>query len=308
MSSLHNVNLNQVRVFECVYRTLSMTQAAKELHLTQSGVSQHIRTLEDMLGVPLFDRIKQRLIPTDSAKTFFEHCSRGLREIEQGVVELQGNETQLSGTVQIGMPIEFGNNVVMPLLASFLAAHPGVKVKIRLDFASAMNEALLKGDLDFAFIDDFRMDRSVSTERVFDEILELCGRADQVTAKQAASTDRAWFEKLGYVEYQENEPILRMWFAHHLGGRPLRLDVRAFVMDVQGMARLILHGAGIGVLPGYLVDRLEREGAKLQRFKGSGQPLKNKIQLAWLTDRTLSPPTRALLEHVRQGLSALPRA
>jgi len=64
MLLIDQLNLNHLRVFECVYRTGSMTAAAKELHLTQSGVSQHIKSLEDVLNFKLFDRIQQRLVPT----------------------------------------------------------------------------------------------------------------------------------------------------------------------------------------------------------------------------------------------------
>src|SRR4051812_5232545 len=111
---IDHVNLNHLRVFECVYRTRSMTTASRELHLTQSGVSQHIKTFEDGLGVKLFDRIKQRLIPTSAAALLFKRCAEGLYGIEQALTEIKGGEKQLSGTVNIGMPIEFGNNIMMP--------------------------------------------------------------------------------------------------------------------------------------------------------------------------------------------------
>ncbi|MCC6137911.1 MAG: LysR family transcriptional regulator, partial [Bdellovibrionaceae bacterium] len=57
---LDQINMNYLRIFEAVYRTRSMTQAANELHLTQSGISQHIKSLEDTLDLQLFDRIKQK--------------------------------------------------------------------------------------------------------------------------------------------------------------------------------------------------------------------------------------------------------
>lgn len=65
---IDRINLNHLRVFECVYRTKSMTIAAEELHLTQSGVSQHIRSLEESLDIRLFDRIKHKLVPTGEAR------------------------------------------------------------------------------------------------------------------------------------------------------------------------------------------------------------------------------------------------
>ena len=45
---INNLNLNHLLVFECVFRNGSMTAASKELHLTQSGVSQHMKSLEDV--------------------------------------------------------------------------------------------------------------------------------------------------------------------------------------------------------------------------------------------------------------------
>jgi DNA-binding transcriptional LysR family regulator len=296
---IDNINLNYIRIFECVYRAQSMTLAAQELHLTQSGVSQHVKSLEEMLGVTLFDRIKQKLVPTSAASLLYRQCSKSLHEIEHALWQVKGGDKELSGTVAIGMPIEFGNNVLMPLLSEFCKKNPRVKLKIKLGFASSMNDHLLKGELDFAFVDDFKMDARITTERVYDETLELC-IAKGVSAEK---NDRKFFESLQYVEYQEEEPILRMWFAHHLGNRNLTLDVRATVMDVQGLARLIVAGVGAGVLPGHLSSKLQEEGVRFHRFKGCGKPLKNAISAAYLRERTHSPAALAALNALKQDLT-----
>lgn len=80
---VEQLNLNQLRVFAVVFRHRSMTHAAKELHLTQSGVSQHVKSLEDVLNQKLFDRVHQRLVPTSAAKTLYEGCARGMYELER---------------------------------------------------------------------------------------------------------------------------------------------------------------------------------------------------------------------------------
>src|SRR6187402_2647586 len=107
---IDSLNLNQVRIFECVYRTQSMTAAARELHLTQSGVSQHIRAFEEILGAKLFDRINQRVVPTTSATLLYDHCAKSLQGLEEAFSELQAEKNQLAGRVHIGMPTEFGYN------------------------------------------------------------------------------------------------------------------------------------------------------------------------------------------------------
>jgi DNA-binding transcriptional LysR family regulator len=316
--NLNQLNLNQLRVFELVFRTASMTHAARDLHLTQSGVSQHIKSLEDVLGVTLFDRIEQRLVPTSAARALYEHCSRAMTQLEQDleqVVARPGSRgaLELTGEIRIGMPVEFGNNLVMPRLAKFARLHPRVNFRLRLGWAARVNEELLRGNLDFGFVDDYRMDSRIATERVYDEVLELCmaeaaaARLAQPIAALKPSDPVAqarFFESLEYVEYAENEPVLRLWFAHHLGAkasRGMHLNVRATVLDVQGVARFIAHEGGAGILPAYLIPS-SPGGKGLYRFKGRGKPFVNRISAAWLRDRTHSPASQALLSFLKDSL------
>lgn len=295
---IDRINLNHLRIFETVYRTRSMTLAARELHLTQSGVSQHMRSLEDSLEMRLFDRINQKLVPTASATALFESCSKGLSTIEASLAALRGEKGKLSGTVRIGMPIEFGNNIVLPELAKFGEKHPEVRFALRYGFATEMNQGLMDGDLDFAFVDEFALDRSIRARKVYDEGLELCASPALLKARgiKRVAEKREVFESLDYVDYQSDEPVLRRWFHHHMKTRALRLNVRATVMDVQGVARLILRGMGCGVLPGHLAEKLQKEGAGLHVFKGCGKPLKNGISFADLPGRTLAPAATAARE------------
>jgi DNA-binding transcriptional LysR family regulator len=136
---IDSLNLNQVRIFECVYRTQSMTAAARELHLTQSGVSQHIRAFEDMLGAKLFDRINQRVVPTASASVLYENCKKSLAGLEEAFAELQAEKNQLAGRVHIGMPTEFGYNIVIPTVARFAEKYPAVRFHFRLGYGGEMN-------------------------------------------------------------------------------------------------------------------------------------------------------------------------
>ena len=105
-----------------------------------------------------------------------------------------------------------------------------------------MNGLLLKGSLDFAFVDDFTMDRRVHTEKVYDETLELCASEEFMKKYDSTKQNRKFFESLEYVDYQEDEAVLRLWFRHHLDARNIDLNVRASVMDVQAISRLISMG------------------------------------------------------------------
>ena len=265
---LDKVNLNQLRVFQEVYRSKSMTTAAKNLFLTQSGVSQHIKSLEEALDAKLFDRINQRLIPTGEGKALFEKISLGLSSIEEALWELRDDKENMRGTVTLGMPIEFGNNKLLPLLSQFSKQHPHIKYKLYLDFAEVFNKDLLDGKLDFAFVDTFKMDRRITTEHVYTEILELCV-SKKLLKNQKQVNQKKFYESLAYVEYQDGQPLLGMWMDHHLGNKKLQLEVMATVMDVQAVSKLVCMGIGAGILPhrrdDRLSDRRAREGLCARR-------------------------------------------
>ncbi len=300
---LDQLNLNHVRIFETVYRTRSMTDAAAELHLTQSGVSQHMKALEDVLEVKLFDRINQRLVPTPMAHSFYEKSKMALADLEQALWSLKGGNTELKGRVGIGMPIEFGVNLVMPLLSEFSHKHPFVNFQLRMGFASEMNERLLTGDIDFAFVDDFKMDTRVETVPVFDEVLELCIQPALLAKFGKVENSKKFFETLPYVDYQLGEPLTRMWMKHHLSAENISLSTKAIVMDVQAVARLVKTGMGASVLPKYLVDRLIQTGNEIFVFEGSKKPLKNSISMAFVHQRTQSGAVVELMKVMKDFFS-----
>ena len=298
---IDQINLNQLRVFESVYRSKSMTHAARELHLTQSGVSQHIKALEDVLSLKLFDRIKQKLVPTPSAKELYKYTAKSFEEIETILNRLKKTDKELAGVVALGVPIEFGNNIIIPLLFEFLKKHPKVKFKIRQGFQFEMNHLLLMGELDFAFVDSFSMDKGIKTEAVYQEELDLCvSKKLGVPAK--ASTDFAFYEKLAYVDYQEEQSLLSLWIKHHTQVKGAELDVRVYVMDAQTVARMIVEGLGAGVIPSHLVAKLLEKECDIQILKGSNKPLFNAISMAYLEEKTLSPSSKALFEFLRTSL------
>jgi DNA-binding transcriptional LysR family regulator len=141
---IRGLNLNSLVVFSCVYRSASMTLAAKELGMTQPGVTQHIKNLETLLNVEFFHRLGKKLIPTKEAETFYQGLHENLESIENLLVDLTKKDRQFSGIVRIGVPIEFGNTLI------------------------------LEGKLDFAFMDQYASNAAIKREVVYHETLVLC--------------------------------------------------------------------------------------------------------------------------------------
>jgi DNA-binding transcriptional LysR family regulator len=285
-----------------------MTKAADELHMTQSGVSQHIKLLEEVLNTRLFDRIKQRLVPTGQAELLFEKVSQGLYDIEKGLTQVTGGEQVLTGKVTIGVPIEFGNQAIVPRLATFGLKNPNVSFKVFYGFASEINDSLLKGEIDFAFLDDYVLDKQIETKVVFNENLTLvASRAylDVKGIKANHKTDKKFFESLDYIAYMDDQPVIRTWLKHHydLGG--IKLNARATMMDVQGVAQMIVSNLGVGIIPKHVLESKKEQGFDLYAIEGAKEVLDNSISIAYVKGRTQTPTVQALIENLEKDLSLL---
>ncbi|MFH1728699.1 MAG: LysR family transcriptional regulator [Pseudomonadota bacterium] len=303
--NIDEINLNQLRVFESVYRTLNMTLASKELHLTQSGVSQHIKTLEDMLGLRLFDRFRKKLLPTKEADGFYEDCLKGLNQLEKALVTVRGSEARLSGTISIGLPVEFGKNVIIPLLSDFSKINPNIRFVIKYGFAYEMNRMLINGDLDFALVDEFSMDKSIKIEKVYDEILELYVHKDLVAGKKPKqNNNKEFFESFDYIAYDKNTPVIRKWMDYHYNIKNINLNNKVYVSDVQSVARFIMTKMGAGVLPRHHVSRLKEASRDLYCFIGKKKKLKNSISIAHVEGKSLSHASNNLMTFLSQKLSS----
>jgi DNA-binding transcriptional LysR family regulator len=283
-----SVNLNHFKVFMAVYETRSMTAAADMLHLTQSGVSQHIKSLEEDLDLPLFTRAGRKLIPTPIASQIFPDIEAAFVKVTQRLAQVTGADPEPEGSVRIGMPIEFGTNVLVPKLAKVGQKYKRLTFEITLDYASTVHTLLVNGELDFAYVDETPPDRRIRYDAVASENLLLCGSRDYVEKRPRVSYTQSYFEALDYIEYKGSEPILRRWMLHHLKRKNLRLNVRAHIMDVQGVAKFIASGLGVGVLPDHVVGRMREQGTDLYVYEGKAKPLRNEIRLARLKDHALT--------------------
>lgn len=119
--------LGWLRAFEAAARHLSFTGAAHELNMTQSAVSQQIKSLEGYLGRPLFHRRPRMLELTESGITYLPVVREAFRTLVRGTRAVTGDDRNV---VQVQCNLTFCINWLAPRLADFRAAHPEVQLNL----------------------------------------------------------------------------------------------------------------------------------------------------------------------------------
>lgn len=145
-----NLPLNGLRVFEVAARQGSFTRAAIELRVTQAAVSQQIQRLEDLLGHRLFTRASTGLILTDIGAALHPVLTRNFDEMGHVLDRFQGGRYR--ETLNLGVVTTFATGWLIPRLAVFEVAHPGISLRIfthnnRIDIAKeGLHMAIRFGD------------------------------------------------------------------------------------------------------------------------------------------------------------------
>lgn len=120
--------LNALRAFEAAARCGNFTRAARELCVTQGAVSRHIATLEEWLGVQLFERGGGGIRLAPAGELYFASMRVALDQIEHGTRQLQ--QTPDEWQLRIKLPPTFAIRWLIPRLARFHALHPRIDVQI----------------------------------------------------------------------------------------------------------------------------------------------------------------------------------
>lgn len=96
------MNLSQLYYFRKLAELQHYTKAAKELYITQPSLSDSIASLEQELGISLFQKEGRNIKLTKYGREFYQHVSLSLNELERGIAAMKKHSGQISGTIDVG--------------------------------------------------------------------------------------------------------------------------------------------------------------------------------------------------------------
>ncbi len=126
--------LNALRAFEAAARHQSFTRAAEELNVTQTAVSHQIRTLEERLGLKLFDRRGRALQLTEAAQNYLPSVRSAFDELHDATERLVRRDGD--ATLTVSTLTSFAAKWLIPRLGGFQDRHPEISIRIATSMVS----------------------------------------------------------------------------------------------------------------------------------------------------------------------------
>ncbi|WP_175853047.1 LysR family transcriptional regulator [Burkholderia anthina] len=230
---------DDLRYFLAVMRGGSLSAAARALQVQHSTVARRIDALESALGIRLFDRLPRGWPPTDEGLQLAEHAARVEADVHAFARAAQGAAT-LDGVVRVSASPVFASHFLAPRLARAQRAWPA----LRIDLMGEMHAAnLYAREADLAVRLSRPSEPGLAARRLGTMRFALCASPDW-----AAAPPDAW-AFLGYDDALAQMPQ-QQWLERFAAGRRF-----AFIAnDLAALHRACVAGAGIALLPRFLVD------------------------------------------------------
>jgi DNA-binding transcriptional LysR family regulator len=239
-------DLASLALFIRIAETRSITKAAQAGHIALAAASRRVAQLEDQFGVQLLYRTARGVELTPAGSALLFHARQMMGKVDEMRAEIADYSKGAKGLVRVQANASALAQYLPHDLATFLAAHPAIKVSMGEERSSAIVDAVRTGATDVGIVME-------GAEAPGLELFEY--RADTLCAvvprKHAVRARKLAFAKLldhDFVGLESNTVISQLLLAQaSVAGKPLRLRVQVKSFDV--VARMIQAGLGIGVLP-----------------------------------------------------------
>lgn len=254
------MDLNRVAAFVRVVHDGSFTAAAKALGVPKSSVSRSVAQLEQDLGIRLLQRTTRKLNLTDAGTAFYDRVARALTDIDEATVEATDRQAQLRGVVRVTAPVDLGVTILGRVVAKFTRSHPHIVVDVNL--TGRLVDMVAEG-FDLAVRVGPLRDSSLVARRVgelgqslFASRRYLQRRGTPNTLDALADHDCVLFRPaLGknVWKLRDGEEIREVTVTGNIG-----------VNDLSFVRKALLAGAGVALLPDFLVAREVASGKLLR--------------------------------------------
>ncbi len=169
------MDFRDLQFITAIAKHQNITKAAESMYITQPALSKFLATLEQDLGLKLFDRVDRKYIPTYAGERYLEYARTILDTKANLDSELADIIKRDIGVLNIGLPNMRCAYVLPKTLPEFNAKYPNVKVNVFEGTSAVIDGKLLEGDIDLAFYSKpHELNAHISYETLAREELRLC--------------------------------------------------------------------------------------------------------------------------------------
>lgn len=258
------MTLQQLEYVMAVYRCRHFAKAAESCGVTQPTLSAMIQRLEDELGVKLFDRSSQPVLPTSVGRTVVEQAWKVLSRVRKLKAMVEEEKRSTEGAFRIGILPTIAPYLLPRFFPQLVADHPEMDLHIVEMQTADIKKALVRGELDAAVLVSLDgMDNYVQTPLYYEQFLAYVSRTDRLFAKQTIRAADLAGETLWLLDEGH---CFRDQLVKFCSLRSARASQQHYTLgSMETFMRMVEGGRGVTFIPELALPQLSSEQRELVR-------------------------------------------
>jgi DNA-binding transcriptional LysR family regulator len=288
------MDLRRLQVFAKVYERRSFSRAAEEVLLSQPTVSGHIKSLEEEVGVPLFDRLGREIIPTRAAELLYAYATRILETVEEAGLALDAFLGRLRGGLVAGGSTIPAHYLLPGLVGRFRLLHPEVRVTVEVGDTREVARRTLAGELELGVVGAPPVDERLAVSPLTRDVVACAAWPEHRLAGRPTAPAELAREPLILREPGSGTRAFVERALRRAGVGPEDLTVAAQMGSTLAVIMGVRAQVGLGfVSRRALVDELA--AGRLVELEIGGLELTRQFYLITRKGRTHSPAAQAFM-------------
>ncbi len=284
-----NLTLRQLQVFSAVARNMSYTAAAKELHLSQPGVSMQVRQLEDAIGLPLFEKLGKKIYLTDAGRHMKEYSRNMADLLDEAEAVFEAIKGVEHGRLSISVATT-ASHFATRLLADFSKQHENINLSLDITNREILQRQLIANEPDLVIMGKPPQGLKVEARAFMQNPLVMIAPVDHPLAKES----KIPVSRFATESFVVREPgsgtrnaTQRFFDAHGV-----RFNAAIEMTRNDAIKQAVEAGLGLGIVSIHTVE-LELETGRLVVLDVEDFPIMRNWYILQRKGKRLSPAAEA---------------
>lgn len=246
------IESSQLQVLMALTKAESLSQAAENLGITQSAVSQNIKTLESKVGFSVITRQGKKMVLTPGGRKLAKLSKNYSKRFEDMISEIQQEKNKIIGGITVGTMFGIGKSWVATRLIDFAGHFSELNIKVQMDYPDKLIREFENRDIDCLILPSDITPAHSESEILHNEMSTL------VFPKELNIDSETGLKEImehPLIFFEEKDHLFYTWCKQRFGQVPRGASPRLVVNAFGQILQAVNEGLGIAVVPTHVLRR-----------------------------------------------------
>ena len=246
------IESSQLQVLMALTKAESLSQAAENLGITQSAVSQNIKTLESKVGFSVITRQGKKMVLTPGGRKLAKLSKNYSKRFEDMISEIQQEKNKIIGGITVGTMFGIGKSWVATRLIDFAGHFSELNIKVQMDYPDKLIREFENRDIDCLILPSDITPAHSESEILHNEMSTLVFPKELNIDSETGLKD---IMEHPLIFFEEKDHLFYTWCKQRFGQVPRGASPRLVVNAFGQILQAVNEGLGIAVVPTHVLRR-----------------------------------------------------